>query len=335
MPESVQSRRESGAVVLTVAEVAESTDLDTLVLEVPGGHLSWSLLAGHRIPAAVLFDPVAAQEWLWAVYGERVAATIAEQTDHLPALPAAPALSDLVDSARQLAYAHWADRWWPASTVDGIAALDRRLLDEQIAELTEVCDLLIEESDAPVAVSPLAPSTGRARDYALAAGATSTSGGLILATGTTGWDWRRCPPGLLDASEYAVSWQLDRESGANTVRVRAVAAPDLAAEPPPHLRPVAGIDTGVGTADLVLALTGDTWIGAAEVDSDDIAGVDIRVPGVGPADADAAGQDHGPRRRQLIRDFAANRLLDRHPAGIVPIPLLRAEIDAAASDSDF
>ena len=335
MPESALLRRDSGAVVLTpgAQDVPESAGPGTLVLEVAGGHLCWSLLAGARIPVAVLFDPAGAQDWLWAVYGERVALAVAEEASG--DFPVHPALADLVDGARQLAYAHWADRWWPASTVDGIPALDRRLLGAEIADLTEVCDLLVDGSDAqaPAAVSSLVEVTGRARDYALAAGAASASTGLILAAGTTGWDWRRCPPGLLDASEHAVSWQLFRDSGTSTVRVRAVAAPDLDTEPPEHLRPYAHIVTTSATADLALIRTGDSWAGATGINSDDITGVDIHVPGVGPADPDTAGGEHGPRMRQQIRDFAANRL--RAAPGIAPVPLLRSEITAAASDPDF
>src|SRR5690606_23784921 len=98
--------------------------LDTLVLEVVGGHLSWSLLSGQRLPAAILHDPTAAQDWLWAIYGEAVALALDERPASAE-LAAAPILPETASAARRLAYAHWASRWWPASTLDGIPALDQ------------------------------------------------------------------------------------------------------------------------------------------------------------------------------------------------------------------
>src|SRR5258707_11966077 len=41
-----------------------------------------------------------------------------------------------VDPLRRLAVGHWLRRWWPASRQDGIAALDRALLDVEVALLT-------------------------------------------------------------------------------------------------------------------------------------------------------------------------------------------------------
>ena len=41
-----------------------------------------------------------------------------------------------VDPLRRLAIGHWLRRWWPASRRDGIAGLDRALLDVEVALLT-------------------------------------------------------------------------------------------------------------------------------------------------------------------------------------------------------
>src|SRR5258708_31721095 len=41
-----------------------------------------------------------------------------------------------VASLRRLAVGHWLRRWWPASRQDGIAGLDRALLDVEVALLT-------------------------------------------------------------------------------------------------------------------------------------------------------------------------------------------------------
>ncbi|MEV0028914.1 hypothetical protein [Nocardia sp. NPDC050793] len=305
---------------------ADAPPLDTMVLEVVGGHLGWSLLAGEPVPAAVLHDVDQAQEWLWAVYGERVALTAADpQAVELPVEPALPAL---VAQARKLAYAHWAARWWPASTIDGIPALDQRLLDTEIATLTEACELIVAGADADLEPTPAAPVTlGRAEDYALAAGSGARHGELVFGRGSGGWDWRRCPPGLVDASEHAVSWELTRAEGATLVRVRAVAAPQLDA-PPAHLHPRALLDTSVGAIDTELHLVGDTWQGMTSTSAEAVAGVHVYVPGVGPDALTSA--DHDERAR--IRDLVAARL---RRATTDDDSLLLAEIAAAASDSDF
>ncbi|GEM31455.1 hypothetical protein NN3_24620 [Nocardia neocaledoniensis NBRC 108232] len=123
--------------------------LDTLVLEVTGGHLTWSLLAGQQLPAATLDDTEAAQDWLWAVYGENIALAIADDEGHHRELTATPARPELVTALRRLAYAHWASRWWPASTIDSIPALDRAVLAKEIAELSAVCESVVAGADDP------------------------------------------------------------------------------------------------------------------------------------------------------------------------------------------
>src|SRR5690606_20189139 len=257
----------------TVADPAPA--LDTTVLEVVGGHLSWSLLSGQRTPAAILHDLPAAQDWLWAVYGEAVALAL-DDTPESAELTAEPLLPATATAARRLAYAHWASRWWPASTLDGIPALDQRLLDDEIADLTAACDLLADGDDARPPVREPAPALlgARAEDYALAAGETTgdRTGALTFARGVGGWDWRRCPPGLVDASEQAVSWELTRAGGRTVVRVRAVAAPGLTGDVPAHLRPHALVATGSGAVATALALSGDAWAGIAETDSQSVTG---------------------------------------------------------------
>ncbi|WP_327149671.1 hypothetical protein [Nocardia sp. NBC_01329] len=341
---------------------------DTAVLEVGGGHLSWSLLAEHRVPAAILHDLDSAQEWLWALYGAEVAVAADDYTEPVE-LPIRPERPELAAAVRRLGYAHWAARWWPASTVDGIPALDPAELDREIAELSEYCESVVDgadapgEADAPDALAALAPDLGRAVDYALAAGGQPRDSGtaLIVERGSSGWDWRHCPPGVVDASERAVSWELVRAAGANTLRVRVVAAPGLHGDLPEYLRPRALVRTPAGVHDAALVSTGDTWT-AAVADSDGaVSAIEIYVPGVGPSppegavspdlDSDAAqGVRHTDpaaeaRRRDLIRDLARARLhraghtvayaVAEPAAGPADIELLRAEITAAETDSDF
>ncbi|WP_063000381.1 hypothetical protein [Nocardia mikamii] len=338
MPETVFLHRDDETVIVAPAGAPTVHDampgLDTLVLEVIGGHLSWGLLSERTAPAAVLHDPDTAQQWLWAVYGEPVALAVTDgRSGELFATPARP---ELTDAARQLGYAHWAAHWWPASTIDGIPALDPEVLGSDIASLTEVCESIVDGADAQP--SPVGPpfdvAEARRRDYALAAGpADAGRTGLVLATGTSGWDWRRCPPGVVDASEFAVSWRLTRESGSTSVEVRAAAAPHLDAGLPVYLWPHARVVTDSVPTHLALQPGGDTWVGAALIDADNVVRVDIYVPGVGPVldETSASENTYGPRQRQRIREFVIDRLRSPQPA----MPLLEAESAAAASDTDF
>ncbi|WP_225725872.1 MULTISPECIES: hypothetical protein [unclassified Nocardia] len=306
--------------------------LDTSVLEVPGGHLTWSLLGGERIPAAVLDDPDTAQDWLWAVYGERIAMALADFGGGAIEVDTDPVLPELVANAWRLGYAHWAARWWPASTVDSIAPLDARLLAEEIAGLTAECELLTDGADA-VVDDPDRTTIGRAEDYALAAGPGAAGASLVLARGTGGWEWLRCPPGLLDASERAVTWEVMREAGRNIVQVSVVAAPRIPVEVPAHLHPRAAIAASGGTVDVQLTRSGELWssISAAPPEAETGVAVHIYVPGL-PERADPGGA----AARQRVRDFAALRLRRALAGGDTAAdgPLL-AEIAAANSDSDF
>ncbi|WP_433660527.1 hypothetical protein ACQPW1_47710 [Nocardia sp. CA-128927] len=314
----------------------EAAEIDVLVLEAVGGHLTWSLLDGQSLPAAVIDDVKLAQDWLWAVFGEEVALAVdAGETGELTAVPGLP---ELVTSARRLGYAHWAARWWPASIIDGIAPLDERLLLDDIATLSEACEMIVDGADEPFEAeshtSRVPEARGRAEDYALAAGPATTAapGALVLARGTGGWDWRRCPPRLLDASEQAVTWEVVRRNGSTTIAVRAVAAPQ--SQFPSYLHPHVLVRTTGGTADAALTLAGDMWtteVSAPEGVESTVA-VAIYVPGVG-SDSPEHG---GPAVRQRVRDLAVQRLRraadPTEEAGDAP---LLAEIDAAASDSDF
>ena len=102
----------------------DAAGIHVAVLEVLGGHLSWSVLAEHAVPAAVIDDVDSAQNWLWAVFGEEVALAVAAGSG--TEISVAPARPRVADGARRLAYAHWAARWWPTSTIDALPPLDDR-----------------------------------------------------------------------------------------------------------------------------------------------------------------------------------------------------------------
>ncbi|MFB8007618.1 hypothetical protein [Nocardia sp. NPDC056000] len=298
--------------------------LDVMVLEVAGGHLTWNVLAGPALPAAVIDDVELAQEWVWAIYGEPIALALDQpdvgaRTDR-PAPPSSDAtssersdgsfpmgfdrelvadssgesrpgefavgapLSGLAASAWRLAFALWVSRWWPASTLDGIAALDQRLLDQEIAELTEECESLLDGADAiGPEVEARVESLGRASDYALAAG-DEIPNGMVLGRGVGGWDWRCCPPGLVDASEKAVSWQVIRDAGVTTIAVAVATAPGLTGAVPAYLRPWARVATGGDVREVALRSSGGSWSSEiAFATTGSTVRVDVYVPGFGLA----------------------------------------------------
>ncbi|WP_280490474.1 hypothetical protein [Nocardia carnea] len=314
--------------------------VDTAVLEVAGGYLTWKLTSGQRVAAATLHDMGTAQEWLWALYGAEIALAADDYTEPVD-LPARPENPDLAAAVRRLAYAHWAARWWPASTVDSIPPLDPSLLDSEIAELTELCESMVDGTDYATgagaeedpaeltgsrdagwdtAVRPRERSVPRADEYALAAGhaPAGTGSALVLDRGSAGWDWRYCPAGVVDASERAVTWELLRAAGSTTIRVHAVTAPGLTADLPGYLRPHALIRTPAGFRDIPLELNGDSWSGETGDRADSVLGIEIYVPGVGPsapmpkpsrvsgsphtADSDARPDSQGAVDRRPVAD---------------------------------
>ncbi|MDX2921357.1 hypothetical protein [Streptomyces sp. NE06-03C] len=106
------------------------------------------MLGPTGLSAAEIHDVGQAQQWLWAVYGERVAAAVDAVASGAPAveltLPERP--TALAEGAARLALGHWAARWWPTSYLDGIPALEPDVLGLELAALTHECQQLIDDS---------------------------------------------------------------------------------------------------------------------------------------------------------------------------------------------
>jgi hypothetical protein len=112
------------------------------VLEVSGAVLSWTV-DDPSTAAQITFTDAARADWLWRVLGEQGHSALAAAMDgRAPDATQSIELTGVdlvpgsVDRLRRLALGHWLRRWWPASRVDGIAALDGALLDAEIAVLT-------------------------------------------------------------------------------------------------------------------------------------------------------------------------------------------------------
>ncbi|OBH07237.1 hypothetical protein [Mycobacterium sp. E1747] len=119
---------------------SEATPL-TAVLEVSGAVLSWTLDDPNDAPAHITFTDFGHADWLWRVLGESghvaLASAVgsAEESRRID-LAGVDILPGSVGPLRRLALGHWLRRWWPASRRDGIAGLDRALLDLEVAVLT-------------------------------------------------------------------------------------------------------------------------------------------------------------------------------------------------------
>jgi hypothetical protein len=112
------------------------------VLEVSGAVLSWTV-DDPSTAAQITFTDAARADWLWRVLGEQGHSALAAAMDgrapdatHSIELTGVDLVPGSVDRLRRLALGHWLRRWWPASKLDGIAALDGALLDAEIALLT-------------------------------------------------------------------------------------------------------------------------------------------------------------------------------------------------------
>jgi hypothetical protein len=116
------------------------------VLEVSGGVLSWTIDdPPGDASARITFTDLSRADWLWRVLGEAghvalasILGAEAPETDqpHSIELAGVDIVPGSVDPLRRLAIGHWLRRWWPASRLDGIAGLDRALLDVEVALLT-------------------------------------------------------------------------------------------------------------------------------------------------------------------------------------------------------
>ncbi|UXA06966.1 hypothetical protein KXD96_01985 [Mycobacterium sp. SMC-2] len=120
--------------------VSEATPL-AAVLEVSGAVLSWTLDDPDDAGIHITFTDFGRADWLWRVLGEpghvALASAVGSADEpHSIDLAGVDILPGSLRALRRLAVGHWLRRWWPASRQDGIAGLDRALLDLEVAVLT-------------------------------------------------------------------------------------------------------------------------------------------------------------------------------------------------------
>lgn len=127
----------------TTGSVREAMPLTT-VLEVSGAVLSWTIDDPNAGVHIAFTDPARA-DWFWRVVGERghavvVSALESAGDDGRVDVDGIAADVAALEPLRRLALGHWLRRWWPASRRDGIADLDRVLLDGELALLTTAAE---------------------------------------------------------------------------------------------------------------------------------------------------------------------------------------------------
>ncbi|OMC23965.1 hypothetical protein A5739_21725 [Mycobacterium colombiense] len=122
-------------------DTAAATPL-VVLLEVSGAVLSWTLDDPDDAAPHITFTDVSRADWLWRILGEAGHVAVVSAVDGAAGRPHSIELTGVelvpgsVAPLRRLATGHWLRRWWPASRQDGIAGLDRALLDVEVALLT-------------------------------------------------------------------------------------------------------------------------------------------------------------------------------------------------------
>jgi hypothetical protein len=186
-------------------------------------------------------------------------------------------------------------QWWRA---DGPVEHVLRLVDaaaDSVGLDSEPLGRLRSFLDDPATGAPVDPAELFAprSEFALAAGDPGGATGRIIARGTGTNDWRRYPPGFVDASEEAVTW-VARAIGARRRVEITVAAGTLS--------PVVELAADVQANRVRLTKQDDLWTGNADLAGQDIE-VAVLLPGFDP------GVGHDVRaEREAIRALARRRL---------------------------
>ncbi len=287
------------------------------VLEVSGGVLSWTIDdPPGDASARITFTDLSRADWLWRVLGESGHVALASAVGavdgpadqpHSIELAGVDIVPGSVDPLRRLAVGHWLRRWWPASRLDGIAGLDRALLDVEVALLTsgaqgfftdetldsDVAGLLAPH--APTLITHLRADDPRIRDL-VRAGA-----GLADEVGVDDDGWPELYAALDDSSnviampsgrrdDYALAAGADVGTRDAAPIARGVTSIGWGAVPP-------GIfDAGENTVDWTVEVAGTALVGvvrAAVIGPDPATGIAVQlrsgsVSGSGALDADGA-----------------------------------------------
>lgn len=110
------------------------------VVELDGAVMSWVVDDPAAVPE-LTFTDVGSADWLYRVVGDAghvaLVSALARPVGSDVDLDGVQANADALAGLRRLAVGHWLRRWWPTSVRDGMVALDRTLLDAEVALLTQ------------------------------------------------------------------------------------------------------------------------------------------------------------------------------------------------------
>ena len=271
------------------------------VLEVSGAVLSWTVDQPPDDAATqITFTDLSRADWLWRVVGESGHVALASavgqaEEPHGIELTGVDIVPGSVDPLRRLAVGHWLRRWWPASRRDGIAGLDRALLDVEVALLTagaqgfftddtldsDVVELLAPHSAA--LITHLRDHDPRIRDLV------QSGAGLADEVGVDGIGWPELFAALDDSSailaeklagpsgrrdDYALAAGSDAGPRGAAPIARGVASINWSAVPPRIF------DAAENTVDWSVEVAGPAVVGvvrAAIVGPDPATGVAVQV----------------------------------------------------------
>lgn len=186
-------------------------------------------------------------------------------------------------------------QWWRA---DGPVEHVLRLIDAAADSLgldSEPLSRLRSFLDDPATGAPVDPAELFApqNEFALAAGSSPSTTGRIIARGTGTNDWRRYPPGFVDASEGAVTWVARAIGARRRVEITAAAG---------TLTPTVNLAADVEANRVALTKQDDLWTGNAEFSGPDI-DVAVLLPGFDPGVGDDVRAE-----REAVRELARQRL---------------------------
>ena len=287
----------------------------TAVLEVSGAVLAWTVDHPTGDAAAqITFTDLARADWLWRILGEsgHVALTSAvgaiDRVDDQPRsieLAGVDIVPGSTDQLRRLATGHWLRRWWPASPRDGIAGLNRALLDVEVALLTDDAQGFFSDetldSDVTGLLAPHAAAlTAHVRsDDARIVALVRAGAGLADEVGLEGVGWPELHAVLDDSTvitttatgrrdDYALAAGSDAVARRGTSIGQGVASIDWSAVPP------AIFDAAENTVEWSVEVTGaavSAVVRAAVIGPDPATGIAVRlrsqaVSGTGALDAD-------------------------------------------------
>jgi hypothetical protein len=277
------------------------------VLELSGAVLAWTVddPAGAE-STRITFTNLAAAEWLWRVVGQpgHVALLTAlgartardGQPVDIAGVEASPtALGPL----RRLAVGHWLRRWWPASARDGIVALDRAVLDGEVALLTVAAqDYFGDDTFDSDVGELLRPHRGTLAQLALGGDPRVAE----LATACTELadelGVERAAAAVTDAArrrdDYALAAGPDTTSRASEQIASGVGSVNWAAVPPGMF------DAADRTVDWAIEMAGSTAVAAVRVaTSAPVAGIEVRLR-AGPFTGAGVLNDEGRATLPLV-----------------------------------